>query len=79
MPNHDELITPELTLALRRSQAFLEDARDERAYLRKQSCKHIKVAEVSHLERLDRDVEKFQAQVNHFESLLQAQALAQAL
>ncbi len=71
MPNFDTMNTAELQFALKRAQAYLEDARDERSFTGKQTSMHIKVSELS---RLDQDIKKFQAQVTQLETLIEAQA-----
>lgn len=71
MPNYENLDSTELKTALTRAQALLQDATDERSFLGKQTSMHIKVAEFN---RLDQDIEKFQARVTELEALLATKA-----
>ena len=71
MPSYETMNTDELNAALKRSQALLEDARDERSFLGRQTSMHIKVAE---LNRLDQDIERYQGRVEQIEALLAEKA-----
>lgn len=71
MPNYETLNREELRVALTRARAFLEDAKDERSFIGKQTSMHIKVSELT---RLDQDIVKFGGQVVQLEALLSEQA-----
>jgi hypothetical protein len=71
MPSYENLSTEQLNEALKKSQALLQDARDERAFLGKQTSMHIKVAE---LNRLDQDIERYQGRVEEIEALIAEKA-----
>jgi hypothetical protein len=73
MPNYEEMTLEQLRKERERAQALLTDARDERAFLGKQTSMHIKVSE---LNRLDRDIERFETRLTEIDQLIEKRKAA---
>lgn len=67
MPNFEDMPLEQLAQEAKRNEQNLEDARQERVFLGKQSGMHISVAE---LNRLDRDIERYQENLQRIQDVI---------
>lgn len=71
MVDYSKMSTEELTEELSKTEEFLQDAQDERAFLGKQTSMHIEVVEFV---RIDQEIEKFEARISEIKRLLEERA-----